>query len=148
MINLWVVAMVAGVVALLPATTAHAAEAEYSYVSAAGEDMGTQKCTKVISGGNAETTWSEGWYAINTAFYVYEPIHVRGTVNLILCDKYTFIAEKGIVLEPGRGTFVCTICFCLCDRASARMPPRPTATPIPPTQLWLRSRVERRTSEL
>ena len=86
------------VVAALSLFMSAALAEEIAYVNAAGEDMGTKPCTHVTG---HDTEWSEGWYALTTTFYINNPIHVNGTVNLILCGNYTLIAEKGIILNPG-----------------------------------------------
>lgn len=51
--------------------------------------------TVVTSG---STSWSDGWYVVNSEVTIGSRVSVSGTVNLILCDGYTLTVNGGIQL--------------------------------------------------
>ena len=44
------------------------------------------------------TTWSDGWYVVNTDVTIGSRVSVSGTVYLILCDGATITVNGGIQL--------------------------------------------------
>ena len=74
-----------------------------SYVDRAWNGNAVAECnatcatyTSVTSG--MSTTWSAGWYVVNTNVEIGSRIEISGTVRLILCDGFTLTAKKGIHL--------------------------------------------------
>ena len=86
-----------------------AAEGDVSYIyyEPAPDGMSATKHTdgvkhnneyKVINDNDTDVNWEAGWYVVNTDVTIGSRIIVSGTVNLILCDGATLIAEKGITV--------------------------------------------------
>ena len=97
---------------------------EFAYMGANGTVQTKANCTLLteagFEGAQADTTT---WFAANTSFTADNPLQVRGTVNLILCDGVTVTLNKGIALNGqytrpatlniyaqsgGTGTLICS----------------------------------------
>ncbi|MCR5696639.1 MAG: hypothetical protein K6G73_06670 [Marinilabiliaceae bacterium] len=83
--------------------TAYATEDPVSYVyytvdgtTATMHTDGSQTSYTVVTD---QTTWSAGWYVVNSDVTIADRITVSGTVNLILCDGKTLTASKGITVN-------------------------------------------------
>ncbi len=66
---------------------------------------GTADCALVLAN---ESTWVSGWYVVRDDTSVQDRINLYGTVNLILPDGKTLIAEKGIHVPEGSSLIVWT----------------------------------------
>lgn len=51
-----------------------------------------------VTDSSGEVTWDAGWYVVNGAVSISEPITVNGDVNLILADGCDLNAKKGIAV--------------------------------------------------
>ena len=73
---------------------------EFAYMGADGTVQTKANCTELtadgFTGAQADTTT---WFAANTDITADDPLQVRGTVNLILCDGVTVTLNKGISLS-------------------------------------------------
>ena len=76
---------------LLGATGALALDS-VPYVDASGNAL-TQDGVTAITG---QTTWSNGWYVVNSTTTIGSRITVSGNVNLILADGCTLTASQGV----------------------------------------------------
>ncbi|MBE6136211.1 MAG: hypothetical protein E7181_02980 [Erysipelotrichaceae bacterium] len=69
----------------------------------------SSKSVKSVEGGCSEytivtdstTSWTDGWYVVNSNVNISDLIEVSGTANLILCDNFELTATKGIGLTEG-----------------------------------------------
>ena len=81
---------------LLPALTLTASAAtNVSYLDASGATQTVASATSVTS---SSTTWSAGWYVVDSAVTISSRITVSGAVNLILADGKTLTASAGITV--------------------------------------------------
>ena len=69
-----------------------------SYIDANGNEQTCNTYTSVTSG---STSWTEGWYIVESDVTIGSRITVSGTVHLILADGLTLTAPKGIEVAKG-----------------------------------------------
>ena len=97
---------------------------EFSYIGADGTEQTHAGCTELTADGfTGALAGEETWFAANTDITANDPLQVRGTVNLILCDGVTVTLNNGIALngqytQPatlniyaqsgGTGTLICS----------------------------------------
>ena len=91
------------VVALAICGNVPAFAASVSYVDRTADENGKvtesdATCEDYTVVASDSTTWSSGWYVVNTDTTISSRVTVSGTVNLILCDGATLTASKGITL--------------------------------------------------
>ena len=73
---------------------------EFLYMGADGTVQTKANCTLLTTDGfEGALANSETWFAANTDVTANDPLQVRGTVNLILCDGVTVTLNKGICLN-------------------------------------------------
>ena len=73
---------------------------EFSYIGADGTEQTHAGCTGLTAAGFTDAlAGGETWFAANTDITANDPLQVRGTVNLILCDGVTVTLNKGICLN-------------------------------------------------
>ena len=73
---------------------------EFPYVDANGKEQTHAGCTELTAAGFTDAlAGEETWFAANTDITANDPLQVRGTVNLILCDGVTVTLNKGISLS-------------------------------------------------
>ena len=92
------------ILTLLPGITmtAYAADVvSYVYYTQNGNTAirhtdGSQSTYTTVTG--STTSWSNGWYVVNSNVTVSNRISVTGTVYLILCDGYKLTASAGITV--------------------------------------------------
>ena len=105
-------------------TVAERPVGEFSYIGADGTEQTHAGCTELTADGFTDASaGEETWFAANTDITANDPLQVRGTVNLILCDGVTVTLNKGIALngqytQPatlniyaqsgGTGTLICS----------------------------------------
>ena len=96
--------MLVMILTLLPGITmtAYAADiVSYVYYTQNGNTAirhtdGSQSTYTTVTG--STTSWSNGWYVVNSNVTVSNRISVTGTVYLILCDGYKLTASAGITV--------------------------------------------------
>ena len=97
---------------------------EFSYIGADGTEQTHAGCTELTAAGFEDASaGEETWFAANSSFTADDPLQVRGTVNLILCDGVTVTLNNGIALNGqytkpatlniyaqsgGTGTLICS----------------------------------------
>lgn len=97
---------------------------EFSYVDANGKEQTQADCTVLTADGfQGALAGNETWFAAKGNVTANDPLQVRGTVNLILCDGVTVTLNEGIALngqytQPatlniyaqsgGTGTLICS----------------------------------------
>ena len=97
---------------------------EFSYVDANGKEQTQADCTVLTADGfQGALVGEETWFAAKGNVTANDPLQVRGTVNLILCDGVTVTLNEGIALngqytQPatlniyaqsgGTGTLICS----------------------------------------
>ncbi len=67
-----------------------------SYLDENGNQQTAGSATVVES---STTTWSTGWYVVNSNVTISSRVTVSGEVNLILADGYTLTASQGITVD-------------------------------------------------
>ena len=101
----WVLSvMLVMILTLLPGITmtAYAADVvSYVYYTQDGNTAirhtdGSQSTYTTVT--DSTTSWSNGWYVVNSNVTVSSRISVTGTVYLILCDGYKLTASAGITV--------------------------------------------------
>ncbi len=81
-------------------TVAERPVGEFSYIGADGTEQTHAGCTELTADGFTDASaGEETWFAANTDITANDPLQVRGTVNLILCDGVTVTLNKGIALN-------------------------------------------------
>ncbi len=68
------------------------------YIDAGGN---TQACATATFVGSTTTTWTDGWYVVNSDVTISDQITVSGEVHLILVDGATLTVNKGIRMANG-----------------------------------------------
>ena len=71
-------------------------EASWNTASKAVDYTGKSVTEYTVVAENMDTTWSGGWYVVNSNVTIADRITINGTVNLILCDGCTLTASQGI----------------------------------------------------
>ncbi len=97
------------VVAMLPISTMTAFAADttdVSYIDAVGT---VQICTTATVVESSTTSWSEGWYVVDSDVTVSNLIKVNGDVHLILADDATLTASSGIQMHNNTGNHSLTV---------------------------------------
>ncbi|MCC8061094.1 MAG: hypothetical protein LIO81_09730 [Clostridiales bacterium] len=92
------------VAGLMPAgmLTSHAdTEVSYRYYDEDREEWRTSSVSNYTSVASDSTSWSNGWYVVDSNVTIKSRITVSGTVNLILVDGYTLTASSGINVGQG-----------------------------------------------
>ena len=105
-------------------TVAERPVGEFSYIGADGTEQTHAGCTELTAAGFEDASaGEETWFAANSSFTADDPLQVRGTVNLILCDGVTVTLNNGIALNGqytkpatlniyaqsgGTGTLICS----------------------------------------
>ena len=59
----------------------------------------TKNCTEYTPVESTTTAWNTGWYVVNESTEIEDRIVVTGDVKLILVNKKTLTAKKGIEVE-------------------------------------------------
>ena len=77
---------------------AFAAKVPYEYIDANGK---VQSCTTYKIVNSSTTKWTSGWYVVRNNVRIKKRIVVSGDVHLILDDKTTLNARKGINVSGG-----------------------------------------------
>ena len=77
---------------------AFAANVPYEYIDANGK---VQSCTTYKIVNSSTTKWTSGWYVVRNNVRIKKRIVVSGDVHLILDDKTTLNARKGINVSGG-----------------------------------------------
>ena len=73
---------------------------EFPYVDANGKEQTQANCTVLTADGfQGALAGDETWFAAKEGVTADNPLQVRGTVNLILCDGVTVTLNKGISLS-------------------------------------------------
>ena len=73
---------------------------EFPYVDANGKEQTQANCTVLTADGfQGALAGDETWFAAKEGVTADNPLQVRGTVNLILCDGVTVTLNKGICLN-------------------------------------------------
>ncbi|MGN1250860.1 MAG: beta strand repeat-containing protein [Candidatus Spyradocola sp.] len=74
---------------------------EYLDCDSNGQNWQTRTCDSATAVTSTDTTWSDGWYVVNSDVTNGNRIEVSGNVNLILADGFTLNVTDGIHVPSG-----------------------------------------------